>query len=256
MEHVDPPDPIQLLGVNIHPVTWHELISYVDARIVNGQKCDIAYVNAHCMNVALKDQEYKDILNGTQIVYCDGFGILMGAKIFGHKFPQRMTGADWMNDLISYCEKASYSLYFLGGEEGVAETAAHRLKTLFPKTCITGTHHGYFDKGDSRRVLEDINRRNPDILLIGLGSPLQEKWLSRHRDLIDAPVCWVVGAAFDFVSGKVRRGPKWMTANGMEWLFRLFIEPGRLWYRYLIGNPLFIYHVVMGRLLGAHRGRP
>jgi N-acetylglucosaminyldiphosphoundecaprenol N-acetyl-beta-D-mannosaminyltransferase len=255
MKRVHLPVPIRLLGVNTHPVTWDQLLDYVGTQIVKAEKCEIAYANVHCMNLTRKDHEFRDFLNRAHVVYCDGFGVLMGARILGHHIPQRMTGADWIYDLISFCEKESYSLYFLGGDEGVAEKAASKLKELFPRARIAGSHHGFFDKENSQDVVEEINRVHPDILLIGMGSPIQEKWLARHRESLDAPVCWVIGAAFDFVSGKVRRGPKWMTKNGMEWIFRLFIEPGRLWRRYILGNPVFMVHVVMQRLLGARHGR-
>lgn len=243
------PDPVQILGVNVHAVTWNRLKSYIDSQIRNRLSCEIAYVNVHCMNLAYKDRNFRDILNSFQIVYCDGFGVMLGAKILGHHIPERITGADWIYDLVSFCEKRSHSLYLFGGEDKVAEKAAQKLVNLFPKIRIAGTHHGYFDKSESKKIIDKINSLQADILLIGFGSPLQEKWIFRHRDQIEVPICWVVGAAFDFVAGKVRRGPKWMTNNGMEWAFRFIIEPGRLWQRYLLGNPLFFAYVMKEKFL-------
>jgi N-acetylglucosaminyldiphosphoundecaprenol N-acetyl-beta-D-mannosaminyltransferase len=159
-----------------------------------------------------------------------------------------MTGADWIYELMSFCQKSAHSIFFLGGERGVAEASANKLKVLYPGVSIVGTGHGYFDKSRSDKVIEEINRCEPDILLLGIGSPLQEKWMHRHRREIDAPVCWAMGAALDFVSGKVRRGPKWMTDNGLEWAFRFIVEPKRLWARYLVGNPLFMFHVLKERI--------
>lgn len=236
--------PIQFLGVNIHPVTRHELFDYVTSWVNDGEKHEIGYVNIHCMNLARKHREFRDILNSIDIVYCDGFGVLLGANILGCRLPERMTGADWMYDLMSHCEKQAYSLYFLGGEDGVAETAAEKLRLNFPKVCIKGTHHGYFEKEDCNELIKEINTVNPDLLLIGFGSPLQERWMWNHRSHINAPVCWVVGAVFDFVANKINRGPKWMTDNGLEWACRLYFDPRRLWNRYLLGNPLFMYHVL------------
>jgi N-acetylglucosaminyldiphosphoundecaprenol N-acetyl-beta-D-mannosaminyltransferase len=164
-----------------------------------------------------------------------------------HPLSDRMTGADWIYDLSTHCEKMGHSLYLLGGEEGVAETTAKKLKSQSTDLNILGTHHGFFDKDHCHEIIKEINRLDPDVLLVGFGSPLQEKWLWKYRSLVKAPVCWVVGAVFDFVSNKVKRGPKRMTDSGLEWLCRLYYEPRRLWRRYLLGNPLFIYYVLRER---------
>lgn len=238
------PAPFQFLGVNIHPMTRYELFDRVASWIRRGGKYEIGYVNVHCINLALKDREYRSILNCIDIVYCDGFGVLFGAKTLGYQIPERMTGADWIYDLASYCEKNSHSLYFLGGHPGIAEAAAEKLKLLFSKVSILGTHHGFFDKDKCRDLVKEINYLRPDILLIGFGSPLQEKWMRKYRSMLETPVCWVVGAVFDFVSNKAKRGPKWMTDHGLEWACRFYYEPRRLWQRYLLGNMRFMYHVL------------
>ena len=168
-----------------------------------------------------------------------------------------MTGADWIYDLARFGAENDLSLFLMGSRPGVAARAAERLRSLFPALAITGTHHGYLaEAGAAEEAIRSVNEARPDIVLVGMGTPIQEKFLRRCRDRIDAPVCWVVGALFDFVAGEVPRAPKWMLDNGLEWLFRLAYEPRRMWARYLVGNALFLWRVAVRRLgRGPVRGR-
>jgi N-acetylglucosaminyldiphosphoundecaprenol N-acetyl-beta-D-mannosaminyltransferase len=135
----------------------------------------------------------------------------------------------------------------------VAHGAAQQLKKTYPELDVVGSHHGYFEAGSAHddRVVEDINARRPSILLVGMGTPKQELWVQRNADRLDVDVLWTVGALFDVVSGKVPRAPGWLADNGLEWIFRLAIEPGRMWRRYLLGNPVFIHRVHQARARGA-----
>jgi N-acetylglucosaminyldiphosphoundecaprenol N-acetyl-beta-D-mannosaminyltransferase len=116
----------------------------------------------------------------------------------------------------------------------------------YPGLHIAGTRHGYEAGTDA---VEEINRAAADILLVGMGTPTQEKWIADYQDQLDVPVIWAVGALFDFVSGRIPRGPHWMTEHGLEWLCRLAAEPAKLWRRYLIGNPLFLWRVIRSHWL-------
>jgi N-acetylglucosaminyldiphosphoundecaprenol N-acetyl-beta-D-mannosaminyltransferase len=157
-----------------------------------------------------------------------------------------MTGADWIDDLCSLAVRRRLSLFLLGGSPGAAEGAMSVLAQRHPGVRIVGTASGY---NVSPEVIATINRLRPDILLVGMGTPTQEKWIDAHRAELDVPVVWAVGAVFDFVTGRIRRGPGWMTEHGMEWICRLVAEPRKLWRRYLIGNPYFFYRVLRERLL-------
>jgi N-acetylglucosaminyldiphosphoundecaprenol N-acetyl-beta-D-mannosaminyltransferase len=183
------------------------------------------------------------------LVYCDGTGVRLGAWLAGENIPARMTGADWIDDLCALAVRDGLSLFFLGGAPGAASDAADVLQRRHPGLRIVGSASGYNVEAE---VVESINRRRPDILLVGMGTPTQEKWIDAHRGALDVPVVWAVGALFDFVSGRIPRGPRWMTEHGMEWICRLVAEPRKLWRRYLIGNPYFFYRVVQSRL----RNRP
>jgi N-acetylglucosaminyldiphosphoundecaprenol N-acetyl-beta-D-mannosaminyltransferase len=134
-------------------------------------------------------------------------------------------------------------VFLLGGEEGVAADAALALRTRYPGLEIVGTSSGF---GAAPDAVLHINAARPDILLVGMGTPRQETWIAAHRDQLDVPVVWAVGALFEFVTGRIPRGPHWMTNHGLEWMCRLAAEPRKLWRRYLIGNPWFFCRVIRG----------
>jgi N-acetylglucosaminyldiphosphoundecaprenol N-acetyl-beta-D-mannosaminyltransferase len=206
----------------------------------------VMYVNAHVLNQSQERPELRCALESADLVYCDGYGVRLAAKALDVEIPHRMTGADWIWGLASLCELNGQSLYLLGSEPGVAAEAGARLQRWYPRLRIAGTHHGYFETGTAHdeRVMEDINAKRPDIVLVGMGSPKQELWVERWAAHLDTDVVWTVGALFDYVSGRVPRAPAWLADNGLEWIFRFAIEPNRMWRRYLVGNPQFLSRVM------------
>ena len=206
----------------------------------------VMYANAHVLNQSVEVPALRRILGDADLVYCDGYGVRVAARALGVEEPHRMTGADWVWGLASICEADGISLYLLGSEPGAAREAARRLRRWHPDLDVVGAHHGYFDADTPHndRVLEDINACRPNILLVGMGSPKQELWVDRYAHRLDVDILWTVGALFDYVSGRVPRAPRWVADNGLEWIFRLGIEPQRMWRRYLLGNPVFLSRVV------------
>jgi len=215
----------------------------------------VAYVNAHVINQSFEIPEVRRALMSSHLVYCDGYGVRLAAKAIGRPVPHRMTGADWIWGVAALCEAAGKSLYLLGSNPGASAEAADELRRWYPSLRITGTHHGYFELGSAHdeRVLEHINSHKPDILLVGMGTPQQEMWVQRHFEQVDATVVWTVGALFEYVSGRIRRAPHWLSDNGLEWIFRLAVEPRRMWRRYLLGNPVFLHRVLGERREQADR---
>jgi N-acetylglucosaminyldiphosphoundecaprenol N-acetyl-beta-D-mannosaminyltransferase len=232
---------IRFLGVRIDCLRLDGLLSYAVAPALTRGQSTILYVNVHCMNLRSRDAAYARILEEADVVYCDGTGVRLGAYLAGLPIPERMTGADWIDPLCRRMAAHGLSLFLLGGASGSAAEAAAVLQRRHPALRIAGTAQGY---DVSKEVIATINRARPDILLVGMGTPRQEKWIDRHRPELEVPVVWAVGALFDFVNGRIRRGPRWMTEHGLEWLCRLAVEPGKLWRRYLIGNPQFLWRVV------------
>jgi N-acetylglucosaminyldiphosphoundecaprenol N-acetyl-beta-D-mannosaminyltransferase len=201
------------------------------------------YVNVHCMNVRHRDPVYRSILEGAEMVYCDGTGVRLAGRLRGIPMPPRMTGADWIHDVCRLAVRDGLSLYFVAGLPGVAEDAAVALRTRYPGVNIVGTASGY---GAGDQTVSAVNGARPDVLLVGMGTPTQEKWIAANRSRLDVPVVWAVGALFEFVAGRIPRGPRWMTDHGLEWVCRLVAEPRKLWRRYLLGNPWFFWRVIRG----------
>jgi N-acetylglucosaminyldiphosphoundecaprenol N-acetyl-beta-D-mannosaminyltransferase len=242
---------VDVLGVRVDPLTVEELHAEI-GRLVRGREGSLVLnVNAHCLNLCYEDPKLRRFLNGAEVVFCDGVGVMLAARILGWRIPERITYADWAWRLAAFAAAEGFSLYFLGARPGVAQGAARRLRESYPNLKIVGVRHGYFDHSEENEVVvQEINAAAPDILLVGLGMPLQERWLMENGHKLDVGVALTGGAVFDYVSGRLRRGPRFLTKNGFEWLARLLVEPRRLWRRYLLGNSLFLLRVLEQRLDG------
>jgi len=200
-----------------------------------------AFINAHCLNIACKDPAYVDILNRADAVWPDGSGIRMAGRIRRFPVPENVNGTD-MFPLI--CAKP-YRIFMLGAAPGVAEKAMANAQAEFPGAQFVGAAPGFFaDEAEERAVIRRINALDPDVLLVAMGVPRQEKWIDEHRSKLVCGVVMAVGGLLDFVSGRIPRAPLWMRKLGIEWCYRLYQEPVRLFRRYVIGNPLFLLRVI------------
>jgi N-acetylglucosaminyldiphosphoundecaprenol N-acetyl-beta-D-mannosaminyltransferase len=243
---------VEVLGVGVDPLTVEELHAEIERLVRSGGRGLVLNVNAHCLNLCYEDPKLRDFLNGAKVVFCDGAGVMLAARMLGGRIPERITYADWIWQLADFAAARGFSLYFLGAQPGVAQEAARRLRKRYLDLKIVGVRHGYFDHSagseENEAVVDEINTAAPDILLIGLGMPLQDRWLMENWQNLDVSVALTGGGVFDYVSGRLRRGPRLLTDNGFEWLARLLLEPRRLWRRYLLGNPLFLLRVLRQRL--------
>lgn len=220
-------------------------------RLVRRRGGIVLNVNAHCLNLLHEDEGLRDFFAAADVVFCDGAGVRLAARMLGDRLPGRITYADWLPRLAALAEERGFSLFFLGARPGVAEEASARLRRSHPDLKIVGVRHGFFDhrvgSTENEAVVAEINAARPDVLFLGLGMPLQERWLMENHRRLDVGVALTGGAVFDYASGRLRRGPRLLTDNGFEWLARLLVEPRRLWRRYLLGNPLFLARVLAQR---------
>lgn len=237
---------VDVLGIGVDGVDRAGLFARVSDLVAARGRATVAYVNVHVMNVAARDDTLRAFLDRGDLVYCDGGGVVLGARLLGAALPERMTGADWIWDLASHAEAAGWRIFWMGGEPGVAAEAARRLRARHPALHIA-TEHGFVR--DDPAVVSTMNAFRPDLVLVGMGTPVQERWVTTNRAAIDAPVVWVTGATADFVSGRVARGPAWLH-DRQEWLARLLVDPRRLWRRYLVGNTVFLARVLRARVAG------
>jgi N-acetylglucosaminyldiphosphoundecaprenol N-acetyl-beta-D-mannosaminyltransferase len=243
-----------ILGVHVALLSIEEAIARIFSLLNAKQKAIVSYVNVHTINLALDNPWLRQFLNQSDFTYCDGFGIKWGARLLGYRLPDRFTPPDWFPQLAARCAGQGFRLFFLGGRPGVAEAAAASLQRDIPGLSICGTYHGYWNKtpasAENAALIDSINQAAPDLLVLGMGMPVQERWLLENWARVDASVALPVGAMFDYLSGNLPRAPRWMTDHGLEWLGRLFIEPRRLGGRYLLGNPRFIVNILRQWLFG------
>ena len=243
---------VNILGVKVGTQTSNTLIDYTISSIENKEKIIIAYVNIHTINLSLNLPWFRDYLNQSSKTYCDGYGVKLGAFLLGYHIPERYTAPDWLPVLAQQCAKDNITMFLLGARPGVAERAALQLTSQNPGLQIVDTHHGYFDKTlnspENEFIIEKINTSSADILVLGLGTPLQEQWLMENWNRLNCRVALPVGAALDYLGGEARRAPHWMTDHGFEWTGRLLANPRRFWKRYIFGIPSFLFTVTRQRL--------
>lgn len=240
------PERLELLGLPVDVLDRAAMLAQVRQMIADGLPKTVAYLNVHVVNSARRDPELTRFLQAADLCYADGQGIVLGARLQGNHLPERMTGADWIWDLAALAESEGWTLAWVGSEPGVSQAAAKVLREKHPDLKLH-PEHGFHNPEQTPALLERINAANADIVLVGMGTPLQERWTAQNRSNLHAPVVWCLGATADFVSGKTNRGPGFLNQNA-EWLARLITEPGRLWKRYLLGNPLFIARVLKERV--------
>ena len=239
--------------LTIHDAPIEELIVYLDERIVQRFATHVIPVNPHVYQIGIEDESYFGILEQGDVVLCDGVGILLGSKVAGDPIKHRVVGTDLMMGLSGLAAHKGYSVFLLGGLNGAAHQCAKVLLKHWPGLNICGVEELPFfnniDRLENDGTIERINRSRADILFVSLGAPKQEQWIARNRHLLESRLMMGVGASFNLIGGIVRRAPHWIRSAGFEWLFRLSQEPGRLWKRYLIGNPRFLYHVIKERFV-------
>jgi N-acetylglucosaminyldiphosphoundecaprenol N-acetyl-beta-D-mannosaminyltransferase len=202
----------------------------------------VTYLNAACSNLAARLEDYRAILCQADVVYADGQAIVWASRWLRTPLPERVNAGDFFLTFCRRAADANLRLFFVGSPEGVAARAAAAIRQRIPDLEICGALAGYFD-GEGDDVIAAVREARPDILIVGMGVPRQERWAWRQRHEFGVPAIWCVGALFEYYAGYRRRAPVWMRRAGLEWLFRLVLEPRRLWRRYVIGNAVFLWRV-------------
>ncbi|MFN2525866.1 MAG: WecB/TagA/CpsF family glycosyltransferase [Actinomycetota bacterium] len=237
---------IDLLGVRLARLTADAALTEVERLYELEAPARVFHANAHTLNLASVDQGYRDVLNRANLVLNDGKGVMLGARLKGARFPVDLNGNFFTPFVLERAAAQGWPVFFLGAKPGVAERAAALLETRFEGLKIAGVRDGFF-AGRESEVIEEIQSSGTGLLLVGLGNPKQEMWLDANLAATGARLGIGVGAFFDFIAQEIRRAPAWMNRAGLEWLFRLGLEPRRMWRRYIVGNPAFVVRVVKER---------
>ena len=234
----------ELFGLPLINASMADAADAIIADAASGRRQTINFVNAHCVNTAQRDGAYAGALQSSDMLLPDGSGIRIAAKLAGREMGANLNGTDLFPELCARAAKTGEMIYLLGGTPGTATAAAAEMQRRYPGLKVAGTHHGFFSPSEEAAVIEKINQARPAILFVGFGVPLQEKWIARNRNALQATVVLGVGGLFDYYSGNVQRAPLPFRKTGCEWLWRLMKEPRRLAGRYLAGNAVFLAHAV------------
>lgn len=231
---------VSFLNTRFDCMSSEEAIELLLTRLLKRQGGRVYYANAHTMVTAVNNSALALALERSDLLLADGSGVRWGSSLLGTPLVHNLNGTDLVPALCKNGAAKGLSIYLLGAKPGVAQDAATNLKTAFPGLAIAGTQDGYFPENETQQVLEAIRFARPHLLLVAMGVPLQEIWIDWYANQLPGITCMGVGGLFDFVAERVTRAPSSIRAIGMEWLWRVAMEPNRLWRRYFIGNFIFL----------------
>jgi len=234
-----------LLGIPLALTDYEETLDWMDATIGRHGRGYVCVAAVHTVMVCQEDEELRDAVVGADFTVPDGQQLVWAMNALGHDLSHRVYGPDLMERACERAARTGVRMYLYGGRnQGALVQLALNLRQRYPGLQIVGGYAPPFrepTEEEEATVADEINRSRADIVWVGIGVPKQEKWMARMRPRLEAPVLVGVGAAFDFHAGLVPQAPQWMQRLGLEWAFRLFQEPRRLWRRYARYNPLFVF---------------
>jgi len=238
---------VRLFQVGIDQLDNQKTVQKIEKFIVSKKPHLVVTPDTLAILRTRVDLEYHNILKSADLVTPDGAGILWATATLNFPLAERVTGIDIINSICRLAIKKRYSLYLLGSSFEVAKEAALNLTRRYPGLKIVGSHHGYFASHKEAGIIREIKEKKPDVLLVGMGAPKQEKWIAKNLNKINVPVCMGVGGSFDVLSGRIPRAPLWMQRHGMEWVYRLIKQPKRV--LRVLALFYFIWLVIAGKII-------
>lgn len=244
----------RILGVSVAVLDWAQALETLSRLLAERSFTKVGFLNAHNANTARTDSEFAEALEDF-LVLPDGVGVDMASRmLYGARFPANLNGTDFIPALLRDA-RTPITVGLLGATRANAEGAARHFAAIAPQHRFVVVHDGYFSPSEEQAVLARILQMRPEMLLVAMGVPRQELWISRNITQRHCVMPIAVGALLDFVSGAVPRAPIWLRRLRLEWLYRLYREPARLWRRYVLGNPVFLARVVAQKLSGGSGAR-
>ena len=241
---------VSVAGAQIDNLTQDEALSLIDVWIRQPASRYMVVVNAAKLVEANRNEELRRAILNADLVTADGMSVVWASRLLGRPLKQRVTGIDLFERLVANAAARGTSVYFLGAHDESVKGVVERFAREYPGLKVAGYRNGYFTTAETDSVAEEIRHSGADLLFAAMGSPRQDIWIPSHIAATGVRFALGVGGSFDHLSGLSRRAPMWMQRAGLEWLFRLLMEPRRLWRRYLVGNSMFIWLVakqLMGR---------
>jgi exopolysaccharide biosynthesis WecB/TagA/CpsF family protein len=235
---------VKIFDISFDNLKIKDILELIQVSIENNIKRRIYFINADCLNKTFENKEYKDILNNKDLLLADGSGVNMACNILKTPLIENLNGTDMLPLICNLSCSKKYKIFLLGAKEGVANKMKEKLELKYPNIQIVGTQHGFLDDESSCiKVLNKINKLQTDILFVAMGAPFQEIFIEKYKNVISAKITLGVGGLFDFYSTNTNRAPLYIRELGFEWIYRMIQEPKRMWKRYILGNPLFLYRV-------------
>jgi N-acetylglucosaminyldiphosphoundecaprenol N-acetyl-beta-D-mannosaminyltransferase len=239
-----PLDCVNVLGVPIAAATLESALDLIDAAIASRMPMHIGVVNAAKIVNMRRDEQLRQSVLASDVVFADGMSVVWASRALGRLLPERVAGIDLMTGMLRRGNTRAYRVYCLGATDEVLKAAIARIKADYPGVTMAGSRNGYFTAAQEADVAADIAASRADILFVAITSPKKENFMDHWAAQMNVPVIHGVGGSFDVLAGKVQRAPTLWQKFGLEWLYRVKQEPGRLWKRYLVTNTLFISMVV------------
>jgi len=234
---------VYIAGCPIDRISLDEITEIVCRSISKRDRCQVLGPNAAFVVDAWRDRGYRALLESTTYLPADGFWVTIAAKMLGYRGVAHVGIERLVYALLPRLAQRKVGVYLLGAREHIVKKAALAIEERYKGIKIVGCRNGYFGQGDEDEVLANINGAEPDLILVGMGSPKRETWMHRYKDRLNASVVIGVGGLFDVIAGAIPAAPAWMKDHGLEWLFRFWHDPVRLWRRYTVSNALFIFVV-------------
>ena len=242
---------LSVLGVPVHDLTMDEVLLLLERLIQERPRHahSIFFVNTHTLNTAATDPDYRALLAGADYIFGDGTGVRWAARfLYGVRLRDNVNGTDLVPRIFRDLGGQGYRYFMLGNTPERIELAAEYARTHFPGWTLAGYHHGFVQPEDHARVVQEINESEADMLLVGMGNPKQEQWISQHLADLRVPLCLGIGGLFDYWASEIERAPAWVRRLGSEWVYVLLQQPHKA-RRYLLGNPLFLLRLAKSKWL-------
>jgi N-acetylglucosaminyldiphosphoundecaprenol N-acetyl-beta-D-mannosaminyltransferase len=231
----------------------NETVEAVEKIIECGRPAQHVVINVARLVLMRRDKKLCEIVNASPLINVDGQGIVWGAQWLGVPVPERVTGIDLFNKLVALASEKGYRAYFLGAREHIVKKLSEIFREEYPTLQVVGWRNGYFTKEDEPKIAQEIHSSGAQILFVAISSPKKEFFINEYKETMGVPFIMGVGNSFDVVSGMTLRAPLWVQRAGLEWFFRFLHEPRRLWKRYFISNPIYLWMLVKAFLLGKKR---